>query len=87
MAPGNCSRRLRRAEWVRPRICSSYLGWFLVLPLVLGGSVGPGELLQEVAQGRVGQVQDLTSYLWWFLELPLVPYLVALLAPGNCSRR
>jgi hypothetical protein len=23
-------------------------------PVVLGGSVGPGELLQEVAQGRVG---------------------------------
>jgi hypothetical protein len=42
-----------------PRICSSYLWWFLVLPLVLGGSVGPGELFQEVAQGRVGQAQDL----------------------------
>ncbi len=25
-----------------PSICSSYLGWFLVLPLVLCGSVGPG---------------------------------------------
>ncbi len=55
-APGGSAGQ---SGWVRPRICYSYLGWFLVLPLVLGGSVGPGELLQEVAQGRVGQAQHL----------------------------
>ncbi len=30
-----------------------------MLPLVLGGSVGPKELLQVIAQGRVGQALDL----------------------------
>ncbi len=51
-----------------------------------GGSVGPGELLQEAAQGRVGQDPGSVPLTWggsWCCHW----YLVALLAPGNCSRR
>ena len=38
-----------------------YLGWLLVLPLVLGGPARSGELLQKVAQRRVGQTQHLLA--------------------------